>query len=142
VFDVQDPRGIGETVRVATGRSPDAVDSGLGSATRFLSELTAWVAAPWAAARVSWLLAAAVLVVLVALPSVFNVPGDKHQSAGVAVPGAVRIAIELVLFGAAVAGAVLAWPTWAWLLVIALVAVTVVAQLKRWRWLLSVTPST
>ena len=123
---------------MAIGRSPDAVDSGLGSATRFLTELTAWVAAPWAAARVSWLLAIAVLVVLVALPSVFNVPGDKHRVGGVAVPGAVRIGVELVLFGAAIAGAVIAWRTWAWLLVVALVAVTIVAQLKRWRWLLSV----
>jgi hypothetical protein len=114
------------------------VDSGLGSVTRFLSELAAWVAAPWAAARVSWLLAIAVLVVLVVLPSVFNVPGDKHRVGGVAVPGAVRIGVELVLFGAAIAGAVIAWPIWVWLMVVVLVAVTVVAQLKRWRWLLSV----
>ena len=55
------------TTGPAAGRSPDAVDSPLSSATRFLSELAAWVAAPWAASRVSVILAVAVLVVVAAV---------------------------------------------------------------------------
>jgi hypothetical protein len=120
------------------GRSPNAVDSGLSSTTRFLTELTAWVAAPWAATHVHWLLAVLVLAVLVALPSTFNVPGDKHRT-GVAVSGAVRIGIEVLLFASAVIGAAIAWPTWALVLVVVLVAVTTIAQLKRWRWLIAST---
>lgn len=122
-----------------TGRSPDAVDSPLASATRFLSELTAWVAAPWAASRVSLILAVVVLVVLVALPSAFNVPGDKHKVGGRAVSGPVRIGIELLLFAAAVAGAALAWPAWAAAAVAVVVVVAVAANLPRWRWLVATT---
>jgi hypothetical protein len=122
-----------------TGRSPDAVDNPLASATRFLSELSAWVAAPWAASRVSVLLAVVVLVVLVGLPATFNVPGDKHKVGGRAVSGPVRIGIELVLFAAAVTGAALAWPSWAAAAVAVVVAVAVVANLPRWRWLVATT---
>jgi hypothetical protein len=127
------------TERGATGRSPDAVDSPLGAATRFLSELTAWVAAPWAASRVSWILAVVVLVVLVALPAAFNVPGDKHKIGGRAVTGPVRIGIELLLFAAAVAGASVAWPEWAAVLVLVLVLVAAAANRRRWRWLVATT---
>jgi hypothetical protein len=121
------------------GRSPDAVDSPLASATRFLSELTAWVAAPWAASRVSVILAVVVLVVLVALPAAFNVPGDKHKVGGRAVSGPVRVGIELLLFTAAVAGAASAWPVWAAMAVAVLVVVAAVANLPRWRWLVATT---
>lgn len=121
------------------GRSPDAVDTVLGSATRFLSELAAWVAAPWAVAPVSVLLAVIVLVVLLALPAVFNVPGDKRQQGGRAVTGPTRIGIELVLFAAAVAGASVAWPVWAATGAAVLVVVTVFANLPRWRWLVATT---
>jgi len=120
-------------------RSPDAVDSPAGAATRFGMELAAWVAAPWAAARWSWLLAVVVLVVLIAIPAVFNVPGDKHQ-AGRPVTGATRIAIELVLFTAAVIGAAVAWPSWAAAAVALLALVAVVVGLRRWRWLLRHAP--
>jgi hypothetical protein len=121
------------------GRSPDAVDNALASATRFLSELTAWVAAPWAASQVSVILAVVVLVVLVVLPSAFNVPGDKHKVGGRAVSGPVRIGIELLLFAAAVAGAALAWPGWAAAAVAVVVVVAVAANLPRWRWLVATT---
>jgi hypothetical protein len=123
-----------------TGRSPDAVDSPLASATRFLSELTAWVAAPWAASRLSVILAVAVLVVLVALPAAFNVPGDKHKVGGRAVSGPVRIGIELLLFAAGVAGAAWAWPGWAAAAGAVLVVVAAAANLPRWRWLIATRP--
>jgi hypothetical protein len=76
-----------------------------------------------------------VLVVLVALPATFNVPGDK-QHGGRAVSGPVRIGIELVLVAAAVIGAVLAWPAWAVAGVGILVAADLVVGLPRWAWLL------
>src|SRR5438067_1099754 len=112
----------------ATGCSPHAVDSPLGATTRFLSELTAWVVAPWAASRVSWILAVVVLVVLVALPAAFNVPGDKHTVGGRAVGGPVRIGIELLLFAAAVVGASVVWPEWAAVVVLVLVMVAAAAN--------------
>jgi hypothetical protein len=121
------------------GRSPDAVDSPLASATRFLSELTAWVAAPWATSRVSVVLAVAVLVVLVALLATLNVPGDKHKVGGRAVSGPTRIGIELLLFAAAVVGAVSVWPVWASAPVAVLVVVAIAANLPRWRWLIATT---
>jgi hypothetical protein len=124
-----------------TGRSPDAVDSPLGAATRFLSEFAAWVAAPWAASRVSVILAVVVFVVLVALPATCNVPGDKHKVGGRAVSGPVRIGIELLLFAAAVAGAALAWPGWVAAAVAVVVVVAVAANLPRWRWLVATTRS-
>jgi hypothetical protein len=120
-----------------TGRSPDAVDGAVSSATRFLAELVAWVAAPWAASRVSVLLALVVLVVLLALPALFNVPGDKHKIGGRAVSGPVRIGIELLLFASAVAGAALAWPEWAAVLVLLVVLVAAASNLPRWRWLVA-----
>jgi hypothetical protein len=123
------------TQTAAPGRSTDAVDSPAGAATRFAVELGAWVAAPWAAAQWSWVAGALVLVILVALPATFNVPGDKHHG-GRAVSGRVRIGIELVLVAAAVFGAVLAWPAWAVAGVIVLVAADLVVGLPRWAWLL------
>jgi hypothetical protein len=122
-----------------SGRSPDAVDSPLASATRFLCELAAWVAAPFAASQVSVGLSVAVLAVLVALPALFNVPGDKHKVGGRAVTGPTRIGIELLLFAAAVAGFALAWPTWAAAAVAVLVVVAIAANLPRWRWLIATT---
>ena len=128
--------------RPMTGRSPDAVDSPLGSATRFLAEVAAWVAAPWAASRVSVVLAVVVLVVLVALPAALNVPGDKHRVGGRAVSGPVRIGIELFLFAAAVVGASFAWPEWAAVVVLLVVLVAAVANQRRWRWLVATTRAT
>ena len=75
------------------------------------------------------------LVVLVALPATFNVPGDKGH-VGHPVSGQVRIGIELLLTGAAVLGAWLAWPTWAGVAVAVLAAGVPRLSLPRWRWLL------
>jgi len=116
-------------------RRSDAVDPPAGAATRFAMEVVAWVAAPWAAAQWSWVLAVTVLVVLVVLPATFNVPGDKHHD-GRPVSGPIRIGIELVLFTAAVIGAVLAWPVWAAVAIGALAVAAVVVGLPRWAWLL------
>jgi hypothetical protein len=123
------------TQTAAPGRSADAVDPPAGAASRFGVELCAWLAAPWAAAQWSWVAGVLVLVVLVALPATFNVPGDKHHG-GRPVSGSVRIGIELVLMTAAVIGAVVVWPAWAVAGVGTMVAADVVVGLPRWTWLL------
>jgi hypothetical protein len=120
---------------MSDSRSPNARDCTLGSILRATTELVAWVSAPWAAAKLSWWVAIAVLLILVLLPSVFNVPGDKHQ-VGVPVSGPVRIGIELLLFASAVAGSAITWPPWAATLVAVLVLGAIATQLPRWRWLL------
>jgi hypothetical protein len=84
-------------------------------------------------------LSVAVLAVLLALPAYFNVPGDKHKIGGRAVTGPVRISIELLLFASAVAGAVSVWPVWASAAIAVLVAVAIIANLPRWRWLVATT---
>ncbi|MGW0658506.1 hypothetical protein [Streptodolium elevatio] len=119
------------------GTFPDRPDDGLSSVFRFATELVAWVAAPWALASVSPILAVAAVSALIALPTVFSTPGDKNQVV-VAVPGVVTIAIMLLQFAAAVAGAWAAWPRWAALAVTGLVAVALVLELPRWRRLLRV----
>jgi hypothetical protein len=118
-----------------SARAPDAVDTPVGAATRFLVELVAWVSGPLAVAEHNRFLAVLLFVVLVALPTVLNVPGDKHQPAPVAVSGTVRILVEILLFVAAVAGSTYAFPWWATACVVVLVLVALVAQLPRWRWL-------
>ena len=124
---------------VTAGRSPDAVDPVPAAVTRAGVELVAWVAAPWAvAARGSWVAAVLVLIVLVALPATFNVPGDKHRD-GRAVSGRVRIGIELLLTGAAVLGACFAWPVWAAVAVVVLAFAFLALGVPRWRWLLQST---
>lgn len=121
---------------VTTGRSRDAVDPVAGAVTRAGVELVAWVAVPWAvAARGSWVAAALLLIVLVAVPATFNVPGDKHRD-GRPVSGRVRIGIELLLTGAAVLGACFAWPVWAAVAVVALAFAFLALGVPRWRWLL------
>lgn len=79
-------------------------------------------------------------MVLVALPATFNVPGDKRH-AGHPVSGRVRIGIELLLTGAAVLGAWLAWPLWAAAAVAVLAVAFLGLGLPRWRWLLRSTSS-
>ena len=117
-------------------RDPHAVDGPVAATLRFAVELVAWVAVPWAVSAFSVPLAVATLLVLLLLPAVFNVPGDKHVS-GRPVSGPVRIGIELLLMGCAVAGAAYAWPRWAAVTVAVVVAGALLANLPRWRWMLS-----
>ena len=111
-------------------------DTYVSSGTRFLIELTAWVAGPWAAGDVlgGWAVVPA-LIVLLALPSLFNTPGDKKTTTGVATPGPLRILIEMVLLAAALWGAWTVWPTWLALLVTLIGLVMLASGLPRYRWL-------
>ena len=109
-------------------------DTHVSSGTRFLIELTAWIAGPWAAGDVlgGWAVAPT-LVVLLALPSLFNTPGDKKTTAGVATPGPVRIVIEMVLLAAALWGAWTVWPIWLAVVVTVVGVVMLVSGFRRYR---------
>lgn len=115
-------------------RSPNR--PGFASALRFATELVAWVATPWALAGHSVLLAVASVVVLIALPTIFATPGDKAQVI-VPVPGYVTIGLVLVHMVAAAVASWLAWPLPAAVAVWILVAASALAELSRWRWLLT-----
>ena len=66
-------------------------------------------------------------------------PAAENPDLAASGGGPVRIAIELLLFAAAVAGAALAWPAWAAAAVAIVVLVAVAANLSRWRWLVAPT---
>ncbi len=116
-------------------------DTYLSSGTRFLIELTAWIAGPWAAGDLAGPWAAILtLVVLLALPSLFNTPGDKRTTGGVATPGPIRIAIEMVLLAAALWGAWTVWPSWLAVAVTVVGVVMLVSGVPRYRWLAAGAP--
>lgn len=122
-----------------TGPSP--YDTPASSGLRFAVELVAWVAGPWAVADLTgqWWTAIPALAVLLGLPAVFNTPGDKNQT-GVPTPGPIRIGIELLVTGAAVAGAWIVWPAWAAALVALVALGSWVAGWRRVRWLAAGAP--
>lgn len=121
------------------GLSP--YDTGVSSALRFLIEVLAWVLGPWAAAELTGSLWAIIpaLVVLMGLPALFNTPGDKKFD-GIATPGPLRILIEMLLLGAAVAGAWIVLPPWAAILVSIVGLAMVLSGLPRYRWLAAGAP--
>jgi len=122
------------------GPGPNPLDTWVSGGLRFLVELIAWVAGPWAMGqRLGPWVAGLTLVVLMALPGVFSVIGDKQQVI-VAVPGLMRFFIELDLGLVAVIAAWYAWPTSA---AVAATVVVLLAQLTGWRrsrWLLQGAP--
>jgi hypothetical protein len=113
-----------------------APDSRAGAALRFLTELVAWIATPWALWSHSKLLAVASVVILIGLPAVFATPGDKAHVL-VPVPGPVTIALNVVQFIAALVSSWIAWPTVVNTAVTLLVVAAAISQLSRWRWLLA-----
>lgn len=115
-------------------------DTPLSGGLRFLVELIAWVACPWAAAQVSIWLAIPVLIILVGLPAVFSTPGDKRQIV-VATPGPLRVLIEVALHVAAVICVWLVWPAWLAIVSTLVVLAAVAYGIPRTRWLLQGAPS-
>lgn len=115
---------------------PSPFDTPASSATRFAMEIIAWVGGPWAAATVAGSRWAAVpaLLILFALPALFNTPGDKH-STPIATPGPIRIAIEALLIIVATASAWYLWPSWVAISVSVLAVTTVAFGMRRYRWL-------
>ncbi len=112
------------------GPGPNPLDTWLSGGLRFLVELIAWVAGPWAVG--AWLgvwAGGVALVVLVGLPAVFSVPGDKHQVI-VPVPGLIRFLLELDL---GIVAAVAAWFVWPPVAAVTATVVALLAQSAGWR---------
>ena len=101
---------------------------------RFLAELVAWVAVPWALWFHSPVLAIAAVLVLVVPPAVFGTAGDRPGGdPPVAAPGAVTIASVLAHLVGAVAAAWILWPTAVAIVVTVLCVAVVVSEQPRWR---------
>lgn len=106
-------------------------------ALRFLTELIAWVAVPWALWPHSRALAIAAVVLLIGLPVVFSTPGDRPSGGTlVPVPGIVTILLVLVQLTAATAAAWVLWPWWAAASVTVLCLYVPITEQPRWRRLL------
>jgi hypothetical protein len=88
--------------------APDPLSA---SAPRFLVEVIAWVAAPWALATYSIWLAVLADVLLIGLPTVLGMSGAKKQTNPVSVPARPAIALELLQPVAACVAAFAAWPS-------------------------------
>lgn len=112
---------------------------------RFLVEVAAlvcWAVSGWAigSGAWSWVLAVALPLAAAAMWGAFRVPGDRSANgeARVAVPGIVRLLIELdVLLGAAVVTAIV-WSPAIGIGLGAAVIVHYLATLRRVRWLVGV----
>jgi hypothetical protein len=109
---------------------------GPASALRFATEIVAWIATPWALWHHSWILAVGSVVLLVGLPTVFATPGDKSKVL-VPAPGYVTIALVVLQMVAAAVSAWFAWPLPLAIAVWALVGVSAVTEVPRWRWLMA-----
>jgi len=103
-------------------------------ALRFLTELVAWVAVPWALWPHSPALAIGAVMLLIGLPAVFNTPGDRPGGGAlVPVPGVVTILLLLVQLAAATTAAWVIWPWWVAATVTALCLIVPVTEQPRWR---------
>ena len=123
------------------GPGPSPYDTWLSGGLRFLVEMIAWVAGPWAAAKLlGWWAILPAAIVLVGVPAVFSTPGDKHQVI-VPTPGAIRYSLEVDL---AIVAAVSAWYVWPRGVAILALVLVVLAQITGWRrtrWLLRGAPA-
>lgn len=118
------------------GALPSPYDTYASAGLRFLVELIAWIAGPWAAAELAgsgWV-AVPAAIVLLALPSVFSTPGDKEQIV-VPTPGPIRLAIEVVLSVVAAVGAWIVWPPWLGVAATAVAVAALVTGGRRAVWL-------
>ncbi len=118
------------------GKFDNPLDTAWSASSRFAVEIVAWVAGPWAAADLAgtWLAIIPVLIVLVALPGVFSTSGDKRHVI-VAVPGRIRLLIELTLDVVAIYSAFLVWTPIGGIIVAALTLVALVTGFPRAKWL-------
>lgn len=124
-----------------TEKFDNPLDTVASGASRFAVEIAAWVAGPWAAAGLAgtWIATIPTLIVLIALPGAFSTVGDKRQVV-VAVPGRVRLLIELVLIAVAISSAFLVWTPIGGIIVAVLAALMLVTGFRRAKWLLSNRP--
>ena len=122
---------------------PSPYDTAASATTRFALELVAWSAGPIAVHRVtgSLPLAGLALAALLAVPALFNTPGDKHQEGPIDTPGRARLAIEVGLSAVAVGAAALVWPAPVAAGVAATAVAAVISGARRARWLFDGAPA-
>ena len=115
-------------------------DTVVSSGLRFLSELIAWIAGPWAVAIYSKWLVLPALVLLVGLPSIFSTTNDKNK---VVVPtsGPIRVAIEFFLFSVAVVAPWFVWSPLVSGIAVGIVIATIVVGAPRTSWLMRGAPN-
>ena len=114
-------------------------DSLVSSSLRFLSELIAWVAGPWAVALFSTWLVLPALALLVALPAVFSTRNDKRTIV-VSTPGPVRVALEVLLYTVAVIAPLFVWPNAVSVMAIGIVVASFLTGIPRMMWLVRGAP--
>ena len=119
---------------------PHPHDTPVSAGLRFISELIAWVAGPWAVALVSNWLVLPAIIVLVGLPSVFSTTNDKHKVI-VPTPGPARVGIELLLYAVAVIAPWFVWSTVASVMAAGIVIAAVITGFPRILWLMDGAPS-
>ncbi len=109
-------------------------DTVLSSGLRFLTELIAWVAGPWAASLYSNWLVVPAIVLLVGLPSIFSTPNDKNTVV-VPTPGAIRVVIEFLLYSVAAVAPWFIWSRGVAAAAVIIVFATIITGVARTRWL-------
>jgi hypothetical protein len=114
-------------------------DTFVSSGLRFLSELIAWIAGPWALAILSTWLVLPELVLLIGVPSVFSTRNDKRQVI-VSTPGPVRVAVELLLYFVAIVAPWLVWPSAVSCVAGGIAITSIGAGIPRIMWLLRGAP--
>lgn len=106
----------------------------VGGGLRFLAELVAWVAVPWALWPHSALLAIVAVLLLIVPPLVFGAPGDRPGGdPPFAAPGAVTILSVAAHLVGAICAAWTIWPAWLAVAVTALCLIVVATEQPRWR---------
>jgi hypothetical protein len=115
-------------------------DTPVSAGLRFLSELIAWIAGPWAVALVSNWFVLPAIIVLVGLPSVFSTTNDKRKVV-VPTPGPVRVGIELFLYAVAIIAPWFVWSTAASAISTGFVIAALVTGIPRMLWLMDGAPS-
>ncbi len=114
-------------------------DTVLSSGLRFLTELIAWVAGPWAASLYSNWLVVPAIVLLIGLPSIFSTPNDKNTVV-VPTPGGIRLVIELLLYSVAAVAPWFVWSPGVAAAAAIIVFASIITGAARSRWLLRGAP--
>jgi len=110
-------------------------DTPVSAGLRFISELIAWIAGPWAVALISTWLVLPAIILLVGLPSVFSTTNDKRHVV-VPTPGPARVGIELFLYAVAIIAPWFVWSTVASVITTGIVIAALVTGIPRTLWLM------
>ena len=114
-------------------------DTVLSSGLRFLAELIAWIAGPWAASLYSNWLVVLAAVLLIGLPSIFSTPNDKNTVI-VPTPGGIRVVIEYLLYSVATVAPWFVWSPGIAGAAATIVFAAIITGIARTRWLLRGAP--